>query len=380
MREALGRFNEQRPPETPGGPLAAVAAGGTPATAAAAAGDRRDPSLDARIAERLNRTRPASEPEQESSVTPPPVGAILGALDVAQAKGRWQAERERQRLDAQHQADVIARAREAVRLELGEWTREARARADALQPNADHEHRAVRQLGRTVWVMSRLASAGSLNDLAYAVQHMALTMPAEAFGCMVIEAMGLAADGVAVRQLYSTKARRKLVRSYVQWSAGQYTRLREIAGSPSRRIVRGLKRVPQTLLAKLCAVGDRPWSRATTTRDAAESHRAGLWRRVRLPHDLAHASEQCGPSGQVVSRYWMETPRMMRRKGDRTATLGGVLGRTNAQRQAVHDWAREVAANAIVYAKHAIALVRGGLIQLAYVPELLDPVRSPPTA
>lgn len=330
----------------------------------------------------------------EPDWTPPP-GDIVGALDVAAAKGRLMAERDRQIADAQRARDIQHAARETIRGELGRWTNDARDRLAAMEPIEKDDRLLCKRLGRRVWAVGRMASTGSIGDLAYAVQQMAMSTPAEVFGCMVIEAMGLQPDGRALRQLHSSKARRKLVRSWVLWEAGSFGRLREFAGSPSRRIVRGVKRVPQTLLARLCAVGGKPWHRSTTTRDANESHAAGLWRRVRLPKLLAHESEQCGPSGQVVSRYFLEVPRFKRKRNKRershvddSGKLGAVIGvdpwgtTPQAPRHAVHEWAREIASESIVYACHAVALVPRRAAAHAYVPDLLLPLltHAPPAA
>ena len=113
-------------------------------------------------------------------------------------------------------------------------------------------------------------------------------------------------------------------------------------------------------------------------------------RGVRLPKLIAHESEQCGPSGQVVSRYWLEVPRFQRKRTareralvDATGQLGAVLSHASAPRRAVHEWAREIASESIVYAAHAVQLVTRSAAALAHVPELLMPLLShapPPTA
>jgi hypothetical protein len=289
----------------------------------------------------------------------------------------------------QAERDEAARretARQLVREQLGHWTKDSRARLEQIEPEGDREARDAKRIGRHVWAVARLAACGSLRDLAYALEQMMLSTPIEVVGCWIVEAMGLSVAGIALRQLFSSKARRKLVRSYVLWSAGENTRLRQIAGSPSRRTVRGVKRVPQTLLARVAAIGGRPWHRSTTTRDANESHAAGLFRRVRMPASIAHESERCGPSSQVVSRYWMELPRQPRRTGrsDAPTQLGSFLANCGAD-TSVPDafaWVREQGKQAIVYALHAIATVRG-VVQRANVPGLLAPIQtstSPPAA
>lgn len=296
------------------------------------------------------------------------------------------AKEERQRAERDEAARLEA-ARQIVREQLGEWSKDSRTRLEQLQPEGDRERGDAKRLGQHGWAVARLAATGSPRDLAYAVQQMMMEAPEEVVGCWVVEAMGLNASGVALRQLHSTKGRRKLVRSYVLWRCGDNTRLRQIAGSPSRRTVRGVKRVPQRLLARVAAVGGRPWHRSTTTRDANEAHKAGLFRRVRLPQALVHESERCGPSEQVVSRYWMELPRQPRRTGrsdDPTQLASFLAGcgvdSSNAAPDA-YAWVREQAKQALVYAVHAVKTVRRAAAELASVPGLLRPLQtSPPTA
>lgn len=281
------------------------------------------------------------------------------------------------------EAKAREQSRQLIREQLGQWTKDARERFKQLQPLNAVERTDVRRLGQHVWAICRQTVCGSLGDLAYAVQQMTTRAPLEAVGCWVVEAMGMTADGVAVRQLYSTKARRKLARSFAQWMAGENMRLRDVAGSPSRRTVRGCRRVPQTLLARITAAGDRPWHRSTTTRDANEAHAAGLWRRVRMRRELAHESERCGSSQQVVSRYWMELPRQPRRprRTDTPVPLGAFwsgAGLADAIDSPL-EWVAEHAKHAIVYAMHSVRTARLRLLTRPTVGHLMSPlVHAPP--
>jgi hypothetical protein len=282
------------------------------------------------------------------------------------------------------QRQQVEATRKRIRDELGEWTADNRRRLEELKPQTEQELKdslwCFKRLGKNVWAISRLACTGSARDLAYAIAQMIALVPVEAVGCWIVEAMGIAADGASLRQLYSVKARRKLVRSFVLWMAGENCRLRHIAGSNSRRTVRGVKRVPQRLLARIAAVGGNPWSKSTTTRDANESHAAGLYRRVRLPHAIAHPSERAGSSGQVVSRYWMELPRQLKPRSRMAAPdhqLGGFFSGAGVEVDPL-GWVREHAQNAIVYALHSVTTVRRRLGELVTVPGMLAPLRHAP--
>jgi hypothetical protein len=288
-----------------------------------------------------------------------------------------QAEREALERDARSARE---RARQLIREQLGDWTRDSRKRLEQLKPETKGDERDAKRLGQRVWAIARQASMGSSRDLAYALEQMMTCAPIEAVGCWVVEAMGMGENGVALRQLYSPKARRKLVRSFVLWMAGENTRLREIAGSPSRRTIRGVKRVPQNLLARIAAIGGKPWHRSTTTRDANESHAAGLFRRVRMPRELAHESERCGSSKQVVSRYWMELPRQprKRRRMDPPDALGSFFAGAGVADDPL-GWVRDHAKHAIVYAMQAVATVRVRLGELVTVPGMLAPLQHAPS-
>lgn len=311
------------------------------------------------------------------------LAAAIGYKDPHAAARAARREREQRERDAELEAAEREAARQVIREQLGEWTKDSRQRLEQTKPEGATEERDAKRLGPHVWAVARMAACGSLRDLAYAVQQMQALAPMEAVGCWVIEAMGLRVDGTAQRQLHSPKGRRKLVRSFVLWCSGSNTRLRKIAGSPSRRTVRGVLRVPQRLLARIAAIGGKPWHRSTTTRDANEAHAAGLFRRVRLPAAIAHESERCGSSGQVVSRYWMELPRQPRRSGrsDEPTQLGSFLESRGADADApdAFAWVREQAKQALVYAMHAVKTVRGA-VERASVPGLLLPLQtaSPP--
>jgi hypothetical protein len=306
--------------------------------------------------------------------------AAIGYKAPAARAAQIQAEREDRKaaeLDAARDREV---RRQLVREQLGGWTKDSAKRLDQIKPEMEREIRDAKRLGKHVWAICRMTSQGALHDLAYAIERMATHAPDEAVGCWVVEAMGLNVDGVALRQLHSVKARRKLGRSFMLWMAGENTRLRQIAGSPSRRTVRGVYRVPQKLLARTGAIGDVPWSRSTMTRDANEAHAAGLWHRVRMRRELTHESERCGASGQVVSRYWMELPRQprMKRRGDLPDPLGRFFGVAGVTRDPL-AWVREQGKQAIVYALHTVATVRRSLTELASVPGMLDPLLSAPS-
>jgi hypothetical protein len=286
-------------------------------------------------------------------------------------------ERDRERRD---QARQLEAARSVIREQLGDWTKDERKRLEQMQPIGEDEIRDAKRLGKRIWAISRQTSTGSARDLAYAIEQMLTCAPVAAVGCWIVEAMGMREDGKALRQLYSPKARRKLVRSFVLWMAGDNCRLKYIAGSPSMRWVRGVKRVPQRLLARIAGVGGGVWSRSTVTRDANEAHEAGLYRRVRLPVALAHESERCGKSGQVVSRYWMELPKQPQRKS--RFALPEPVGSSLAGKCLADDplaWVSEHAKNAIVYAMHAVTTVRRGVAGLVTVPGMLAPLLHAPS-
>jgi len=310
------------------------------------------------------------------------LAAHVGAVDPRAALLE-QAERERSAAAAEAEDRRLnERAIQEARAQIGQWTRDSAQRLEAQKPVTEEDVRDAKRLSPHVWSVCRLAMGGSLSDLAYAVQQMALGVPAEVFGCWVAFAMGLRVDGtVALRQLYSEKGRRLLVRCYALWSGGNHTRLRHVAGSPSMRVVRAAKRLPQTLLSRVCAIGGRSWHRSTTSRDANEAHVAGVWRRVRLPREIAHASEQCGASGQVVSRYWCELPRVRpSRRTDLPSTLASVVARSGVERSSAHDWAAQQARNALRYATRAVQILRRAGDWVT-VPGLLEPLtaaESPP--
>jgi len=305
------------------------------------------------------------------------VGTLRPVLEATEQSAR---ERE-QREAAEEEARLNEHALQVARAQIGQWTKDSAARLEQMQPSTPAEVADAKKLTPHVWAVCRLASCGGLNDLAYAVQQMALCVPDEVLGCWVVFAMGMRADGTALRQLYTPKARRLLVRCFALWSGGHNMRLRQIAGSPSRRTVRGVKRLPQTLLARLAAIGGKRWHRSTTTRDAGESHTAGLWHRVRLPRDKAHPSERCGPSEQVVSRYWMELPKLrVGRRDDPPATVGAVAARSGVESSSAHSWVRQHAKQAIRYAVRAVEIIRRAGDFVA-VPALMHPLQAadPPT-
>jgi hypothetical protein len=291
-------------------------------------------------------------------------------------------DQERQQADAERR-ELLERSLEQVRAELGEWTKDSGERLQKLEQTAKSEPDA-KQLGTRGWALGRLTATGSTHDLAYALSQMLLEVPPETLGCWVIQAMGLTVDGRCTRQLYAPNARRKLARSYILFRCGRVGRLCEFAGSPSRRLVHGTVRCPQTLIARVCALGGKPWSRATTTRDATESHNAGLYRRVRLPKDVAHESERAGPSGEVVSRYWSEIPNQRRQaRASRTSTLANVLGNTSEVRTATVEWVRSIARHACQMAVSALGQTQCKRLQLAWIPGLMEPrlavATAPPT-
>ncbi len=306
--------------------------------------------------------------------------AAIGYRAPRAAAAAHRADREAaKRLEAE-EATRRERARQLIREQLGEWSKDSAKRLAQTKPSGEVEARDAKRLGKHAWAINRMTTCGSQSDLAYACERMTTLAPVEAIGCWIVEAMGLNESGVAVRQLYSPKARRKLARSFALWMCGEDTRLRQVAGSPSRRTVRGVYRAPQAFLARITGMADRPWSRATTTRDANESHAAGLFRRVRLPRSLVHESERCGASKQVVSRYWMELPRQPRqkRRSDLPDQLGAFFSAHGVATDAL-AWAREQGKQAIVYALHSVATLRRSLVELASVPGMLAPLlRAPP--
>jgi hypothetical protein len=308
------------------------------------------------------------------------LAAHVGAVDPRRA-AREQSEEER---EAREAADEEQRLNELAiqeaRAQLGTWSRDSAKRLDELQPVTVEDVRDAKKLTKHVWAVCRLAMNGSLGDLAYAVQQMQTGAPLETFGCWVVFAMGLRNDGTALRQLYSVKARRLLVRSYALWSGGMNERLRNVAGSPSLRTVRSVKRLPQTLLARVCALGGRSWHRSTTTRDANEAHIVGVWRRVRLPKEKAHVSEHCGASGQVVSRYWCELPRMARsRRDDLPSSITSVVARSGVERSSAHEWACIQGRNALRFATRSVDILRRAGDHVT-IPDLMHPLiaDSPP--
>jgi hypothetical protein len=362
-------------------------------------GDDRAPLVDAgpspEQAERIAHSAAAASvlPPRApiAAALPPRLGELLegppSAAEFRQAIGytnprardlELKAEHAEQKLRALEQAKQLEATRAVIRAELGDWTKEERKRLEQMKPQSAAEEKDYVQLGKNVWAISRQAATGSARDLAYAISQMLTLAPIEAVGCWIVEAMGLHADGTALRQLYSPKARRKVVRSFVLWMCGKNDRLRYIAGSLSRRVVRGVKRCPQSLLARIAALGGLPWSRSTTTRDANESHDAGLYRRVRLPHALAHESERAGPSGQVVSRYWMELPRQPKPKSRFALpeALGGVFKAAGVDEDPL-GWVREHAKNGIVYALRSVT-TRRRCGELVHVAGMLAPLLHAP--
>jgi hypothetical protein len=306
--------------------------------------------------------------------------AAIGTKFPGQRALEQRAENEARKRRELEQRQQVEATRKVIRDELGEWTKEERKRLEQLKPETEHDQKDAKRLGKTEWAIARQASTGSARDLAYAISQMIARVPIEALGCWIVEAMGMQADGKAIRQLYSPKARRKLVRSFAMWTLGQNMRLRQIAGSPSRRTVRATKRAPQRLFARLAAVGGRMVHRSTTTRDANEAHAAGLYRRVRVPHSLAHPSECCGSSGQVVSRYWMELPRQLRPRSRMAAPdfqLGAFFEGCGIDEDPL-GWVREHAQNAIVYAMRSVTTVRRRLGELVTIPGLLAPLLHAP--
>jgi hypothetical protein len=293
----------------------------------------------------------------------------LGFAGFADPDEAAAAEQARAREDAawrEVQEGVLA----AVRGELGRWTTDSVRSLDATAPLTAEEHRDAKRLGRSAWAMARLAMNGALRDLAYVLERMRLEVGDEILGSWVIEAMGLQADGrTALRQLHALKARRKLVRSYALWRCGSYGELRDYAGSPSTRRVRGVRRCPQTLLARVCAIGGRPWHRSTTTRDANEAHRSGLWRRVRLPQDTAPEEERAGPSGQVVSRYVFDLPEWRapraRRHKTRMESLSATLGGASSD---AGEWVGWVARHACRLAQTTLEQLRSAALARAAAP------------
>jgi hypothetical protein len=305
--------------------------------------------------------------------------ASMGYKDPQAARRASREARELARALETEDARAREAARQLIREQLGTFTKDSKKRLEQTKPTTPREAEDVKLLSRRVWAIARQAAQGSVADLAYAVQQMMTCAPVEVVGCWVVEAMGLQQSGAALRQLHSPKARRKLVRSFVLWMSGKDCRLRQIAGSLSRRTVRGVQRVPQRLLARIASVGDKAWSRATTTRDATESHSAGLFRRVRLPLAQAHISERCGSSGQVVSRYYMELPRQPRlaRRTDPPSQLVTFFGGCGVK----HDglaWVREQAKQAIVYAMRSVDLIPQRLAELVAVPGMLSPLLPAP--
>ncbi|HTU58921.1 MAG TPA: hypothetical protein VMF89_10820 [Polyangiales bacterium] len=271
--------------------------------------------------------------------------------DAARAEADAQARKEAQ------WRDVMEHTLAAVRGTLGQWTPDSEKRFEQTQPETVEEEREAKRLGRRGWALTRLGVCGSLRDLGYVLEQIRLEVGNAVLGCWVVEAMGLRHDGTATRQLHSSKARRKLFRSYVLWRCGSYGALRDFAGSPSTLRVRGVKRCPQRLLARVLAVGSAPWSRATTTRDANEAHAARLWKRTRLPQDVAPAEERAGASGQVVSRYVMHLPsaRIAPARADRTTLLAESLGGSPlAASETPMEW---VARHAVRLAMHAVDLI-----------------------
>lgn len=324
--------------------------------------ERLEPSADARMSE---------------------LREAIGYKAPATRAAELRAEREDRKAAEKEEQRLRELARQRIREQLGSHTQDCARRLEQCVPESAHEIRDAKRLGKLgkhVWAICRLISTGSPRDLAYACARMETLAPVEAVGCWVVEAMGMTSEGVAVRQLHSQKARRKLARSFAQYSAGENTRLRQVAGSPSRRVVRGVYRLPQKLLARITAPGGggRPWSRATTTRDANEAHIAGLWRRVRMRRELTHESERCGASGQVVSRYWMELPRQPRqqRRTDLPHALDSFFSGLGVSNDSL-GWVREQGKQAIVYALQCVTTVRRAAAELACVPRLLEPLQAP---
>jgi hypothetical protein len=257
----------------------------------------------------------------------------------------------------------------AVRSELGRWTTDSVRSFQQTAPKTVEEERDAKRLGRSGWALARLAMCGAMRDLAYVLERMRLEVGDEVLGNWVIEAMGLQLDGrTARRQLHTLKARRKLVRSYVLWRCGSFGELRDYAGSPSARRVRGVRRCPQRLLARVCAVGGRPWHRSTTTRDANEAHRAGVWRRIRMPQDVAPVAERAGPSGQVVSRYVMELPEWHPPRAGRRDRLASLRGTLSGGSSPASEWVGWVARHACRLAMSAVDQLRGSALARAAAP------------
>jgi hypothetical protein len=285
--------------------------------------------------ERINKLRREDEDRSFAGFADPAT-ANSNAEELAREEAEWRA--------------VAAHALAAVRGDLGQWSPDSETRCEQTTPATMEEERDAKRLGRRGWALSRLGTNGGLRDLAYVVEQIRLEVGDAVLGCWVADAMGLARDGrSARRQLHSQKARRKLFRSYVLWRCGSYGPLSDFAGSPSSRRVRGVKRCPQRLLARVLAVGGKPWSRATTTRDASEAHKTGLCRRIRLPADVAPEEERAGASGQVVSRYVFELPslRLPRRRPDRMVQLAGALSASCSQPEWSAEW---VAQHAVRFA------------------------------
>lgn len=333
---------------------------------------------------------PALERHQDARIAaivgmPAPLAASLaahvGTVDP-RAAAQHQTEEERAaEEDAAEEQRLTELALQDAKAQIGTWSRDSAQRLADLEPKTAEDVRDAKKLTPHGWAVCRLAMGGSLSDLAYAVQQMQLGgVPQEVFGVWVVLAMGMRNDGTALRQLYTAKARRLLVRCYALWCCGMNERLRNVAGSPSMRTVRAVKRLPQTLLARVAAIGGQSWHRSTTTRDAAEAHNAGVWRRVRLPKDKAHVSEHCGASGQVVSRYWAELPRLARsRRDDLPSSITSVVARSGVERSAAHEWACQQARNALRYATRAVEILRkaGDFVTIT---DLMQPLvnESPP--
>ena len=257
----------------------------------------------------------------------------------------------------------------AVRGTLGQWSRDSETRFEQTEPATVNEEGDAKRLGARGWALSRLGMCGSHRDLGYVVEQIRLEVGDAVLGCWVADAIELHRDGrSARRQLYSTKARRKLFRSYVLWRCGSFGPLRDYAGSPSTLRVRGVRRCPQRLLARVLAVGGVPWSRATTTRDANEAHSSRLWRRIRLPQDVAPAEERAGASGQVVSRYVMHlpVPHLPTKRAAKMVSLAGAMSSsTRTLSETSMEW---VARHAVRLAMSAVDMGLGPAARAAAPP------------
>lgn len=261
----------------------------------------------------------------------------------------------------QEAAEEISAARRSlndVRAKLGTWTRDSARRLEEQTPEDAEQAAARDRLGAGTWAVCRLAMTGNQLDLAYALDCMLRMMGGrvEVLGAFVCQAMGLGWDGHCERQLWTCKARRQLVRSFAAFKLSQPQRRKDIEPrSTSDVVVRGLRRCPQKLLAKVCAIGDLVWSRSTTARDASDSHRWGVWKRIRLTVELAPAEERSGPSGQVVSRYSMAAQlhggagRGLKQLSAIAAKLTKSDGAGSAD-QIARAWVREVGEHAIRFA------------------------------